>query len=257
MKSIIIYYSTTGNTQLAVNSIKKSLPSADLWEWKGEGFPELDDYELIGFAFPTYNLSLPPQVRTRLQALPPLGGKPVFLLQTYGVMPGKAVKEAWDLLKNKGAKLVAYHRLSMPESYPPFRKRGITNQDHPTDDEREGFNLFIEELSNWFSPPKGKPLKVKLGFWDWIIPAPKEAKILKDFGKFHVESLRCSTCGVCTENCPEGAVSLDCIPRFQMDRCTYCYGCINLCPQKAISTSTVSAEYVYPGPGKGLKEMFL
>jgi len=257
MRSILFYYSNTGNTQLTVDSIQKSLPSTDLWEWKGGGFPELNNYELIGFAFPTYNLSLPPQVRTRLQALPPLGGKPIFLLQTYGVMPGKAVKEAWDLLKNKGAELVAYHRLSMPESYPPFRKKGITNQNHPTNEEREEFNHFIEELSSWCGPKNGKPLKIKLGFWDWIIPAPKEGKIRKDFGKFHVESQSCSTCGVCADNCPEGAVLLDRSPQFQMDRCAFCYRCFNHCPQKAISTSAVSAEYAYPEPGKDLKEMFL
>ncbi len=69
MRSILFYYSDTGNTQLTVDSIQKSLPSTDLWEWKGEEYPELDNYELIGFAFPTYKLSLPPQVRTRLLGL--------------------------------------------------------------------------------------------------------------------------------------------------------------------------------------------
>jgi len=93
--------------------------------------------------------------------------------------------------------------------------------------------------------------------WDRIIPAPKEAKIRKDFGRFQVKSQKCSTCGVCADNCPEGAVLFDNSPQFQMDRCTYCYRCFNLCPQKAISTSEVSAEYSYPGPGKDLKEMFL
>lgn len=257
MRSIFFYYSNTGNTRLTVDSIKKSLSSAELWEWKDEGLPELNNYELIGFAFPTYNLSLPPQVRTRLQALPPLVGKPVFLLQTYGVMPGKAVKEAWDILKNKGAELVAYHRLSMPESYPPFRKKGITNHDHPTDDEREGFNHFIEELSNWCGQKSGKQQKIKLGIWDRIIPAPKEAKISKDFGNLQVEYPKCSTCGLCADNCPEGAVLISGSPQFQMDRCSYCYRCFNLCPQKAISTTAVSAEHSYPGPGKDLKEVFL
>lgn len=257
MRSKLFYYSNTGNTKLIADSIKKKLTSTDLQELTVEGFQDLNDYEVIGFAFPTYNLSLPPQVRVRLQEISLLNGKPVFLLQTYGVMPGKALKEAWDLLKGKGADLIAHHRLSMPESYPPFRKKGITNQDHPTDDEREGLNHFIEELSNWRNTQSKKKSNIKLSFWDRIIPAPKEAKICKDFGKLQAEPLLCSSCGVCIDVCPEGAVVADSTPRFQMEKCSFCYRCFNLCPQKAISTSEVSAEYVYPGPKKDLEEKFL
>jgi heterodisulfide reductase subunit A len=53
-----------------------------------------------------------------------------------------------------------------------------------------------------------------------------------------VDEIRCSKCGMCVENCPYGAITLDPKERFAVVdeiKCRSCGICANTCPSQAIT----------------------
>lgn len=50
-----------------------------------------------------------------------------------------------------------------------------------------------------------------------------------------VDRRRCTACRTCEKGCPEGAISVDDIPSFDVEKCIRCYCCYELCPEHAIS----------------------
>jgi formate hydrogenlyase subunit 6/NADH:ubiquinone oxidoreductase subunit I len=55
----------------------------------------------------------------------------------------------------------------------------------------------------------------------------------------------CTGCGLCTRDCPSGAIELFVLDRkakrfvmhYQVDRCLFCAQCVNSCPRSALSMS--------------------
>ena len=52
----------------------------------------------------------------------------------------------------------------------------------------------------------------------------------------NVSAEACTQCGICMEECPVDAVSLDPYPEFDQ-KCIDCFNCIRLCPEEAIASS--------------------
>lgn len=46
---------------------------------------------------------------------------------------------------------------------------------------------------------------------------------------------RCTSCGVCSQICPAGAIEARRHPIFHMERCIQCFCCVELCPNKALT----------------------
>ena len=64
-------------------------------------------------------------------------------------------------------------------------------------------------------------------FSRWANPLPR------------VERKKCSSCGLCTEHCPVGAMRMqqDRVPALEEDKCINCYCCQEMCPHDAIRFS--------------------
>lgn len=50
-----------------------------------------------------------------------------------------------------------------------------------------------------------------------------------------VDPRRCVGCGICADNCPEGAIVVKETARIDAGRCKGCGICTNVCPRGAIS----------------------
>ena len=48
-----------------------------------------------------------------------------------------------------------------------------------------------------------------------------------------VDDNKCTRCGICEEECPVAAITMDDLPRFGKD-CFNCFNCVRLCPEEAI-----------------------
>lgn len=261
MKIALFHYSASGNTKLACEYLRKQIPEIELVNITDIQKPVIEDYDILGFASSTYNLKLPPYVEDFILSLGPVNDKPAFLLFTYGVMPGKVIKHTAKLLEKKRFKIIAYHALHMPESFPPCIQKGITNTASPDNKELKTFKAFISNLDSEFLSIYQKHIHLKknirIGFWDFIIPVPSQKKIQNAFGTLYVNKDECISCGICQESCLYNTITFDVNPTFHMENCRFCYSCYNICPQEAIRTTKLAKGGQYKGPGDEVKDKFI
>jgi ferredoxin len=96
MKSVVIYYSQTGNTKKMGQAIQKGITSqtgqCDLVRVKEIKPEDLAKYDLIGIGAPTWSSCPSPIVIYFVKSLPAtLKGKHFFWYETHGVLPGRCI----------------------------------------------------------------------------------------------------------------------------------------------------------------------
>ena len=133
LKGIICYYSGSGNTRLACQYISNNIRSVkfDLFNIARGGIPDLDAYNVAGFATFTDFLDPPYLVQTFIEKLSLQNSKPAFVFNTYGFINGKTQQTLDKWVTARGFKVVAGHSLHTPESYPPMVAGGRGNEKAP------------------------------------------------------------------------------------------------------------------------------
>lgn len=244
MRKAIFYYSLTGNTEIVARSIQKKYPDFVLIDMRDPQGESPADYDIIGFAFSTWNLDIPPFFKDYIERLNVVQNVPAFLILTYSVMEGRALKNAGNLIEDKGFIVFDYESIKMPDSFPPFRKKGIENDHFPEEKEVLSFSSFLDRLEE---SDKAISKKIRLGFWNTVIKGPSLKKVKKDFGTLNVEQNLCTQCGICDDKCDYEAIKSSPYPIFNKDNCHACYSCFNNCPTGAISTETIDSDYAFKG----------
>jgi ferredoxin len=254
MKVAICYYSSTGNTQLSCQYIASKIDAAqfDLLNIIDTPAPDLSTYDLVGFASSTYFMGIPHLVVDFIQGLPDQHGVPAFVLNTYGMMSGQALKLLARQVSAKGFRVIAGHSFFTPESYPPFIVKGWGNEDAPGEDEITKLDQFITQLAAHLEVIRSgqtiPPAKIKIGLLNSLMRPGSLAKARKQIGQLQVDLALCEGCATCTESCPYGAIQFNGQPVFEVHKCHACWTCFNRCPQQAIFTDTIRSEGHYPQP---------
>jgi ferredoxin len=114
MKSIVIYYSQTGNTKKIAQAIQKGIISqtgqCDLVRVKEIKPEALVKYDLIGIGAPTWSSCPSPLVIYYCKSLPPtLKGKHFFWYSTHGVLPGRCVMRGVQALQEPGMTVIGWN----------------------------------------------------------------------------------------------------------------------------------------------------
>lgn len=260
MRSIICYYSGSGNTKLACEYIAGKLNNVkvDLFNLVKDGVPNLNNYDIVGFAAFTDFWGPPYFMQKFIEQLPSLNNKPAFVFTTYGFTSGKMLKIFDKWVSEKGFLVVAGHALHTPESFPPMVARGRGFDDSPNENDMKNFNGFISELDRIIKDIKAgkeiKKAKINIGFLNSILPTRPRTKARKDMGEKYVDENLCNECGICKKKCPYDAIILDPRPIFDMNKCYGCWACFNHCSKKAIYTKKFRSVGHYPKPNNQLKE---
>jgi flavodoxin/Pyruvate/2-oxoacid:ferredoxin oxidoreductase delta subunit len=254
MKAVILYYSSTGNTQLACQYLAQRITNVefDLRNITERNDVDLTDYDVVGFATSTQHMGVPYLFENFIKRLSSQQNKPAFLLNTYGAMSGRTLKNLANMVITGGFNVIAGHSLLTPENYPPFILKGWANEDAPNDEEIEKFQQFITELEQRMKTiESGRPVapaKIKIGVFNSLMRPASSAKSRKKMGELFVDESVCTECGTCADGCPYGAVALNPKPLFDTDHCHGCWTCFNHCPEKAIYTQKIRGEGHYPQP---------
>lgn len=256
MKGILFYHSNSGNTQIVCNTLQYQLQAVELTlhDVADTPLPELNQFDVVGFATWTYFLGLPPFFQTFLNNLPQQTSKPAFAMNTFGMMSGQALKRLTDQLNAKGFIVMAGHSLHTPESFPPYIIKGWDSLDAPDAKLLEAFHNFMAELDKKLiqlnqNAPAIKT-KIKIGLFNHLIRPYSLTKARKQIGTLFVDNNLCTDCGICEEKCLYKAITLNPSPTFDAEKCHACWACFNHCPEKAIFTAKIkgAGHYAEPNP---------
>lgn len=237
-----VYYSATGRTAQAVETISKALADSLAVPWQKDVFttPEqrknIRHYakeELVVFGMPVYAGRLPNKLLPFVQEGFFGQGTQAVPVVTFGNRSfDDALIELCHTLEANGFHAVAAAAIVAQHAFASSLAAG-----RPDEMDKQRMVAFAhalaQKLGNGVKQPK--PLVVP-GHWPvgpYYTPLGLDGKpaiFLK--AKPKTEELRCTHCGLCVKVCPMGAVSRQ-DPAVIEGVCIKCQACVVQCPQQA------------------------
>lgn len=234
MKSIIIYFSLTGNTKKVAhaihNGMNQTVERCDITTLKKADSGRLVEYDLIVFGSPVWG-GVPPNVMRFIDAMPSLKGKHSAVFCTHGASPERFFPLIIERLSKKGLSIIGfndwYGSVYRPAAPTPYLTDG-----HPDEidlEEAEEFGKETAELSR-----KVYEGKIKLPPVRSNREIPPRARLVRPVPKLNIDKCRYPSCRLCMDHCPVGAIDLSLSPPVFARECSFCYFCEMICPEGAV-----------------------
>lgn len=250
MKTVIYYFTGTGNSLEIARQLSEKLPGAHLRSLASAyraGKLELDA-EVVGFVFPVYFFGIPVALRSLLENAQWQSVQYTFAAANYGSMPGGALYQTAGLIEKNGGRLDAGYLVQMPDNYlPMFPAPGEKVQARNFEGLRKRIPRLAAEILE--RKPSGIE-KSKLRIDRFIAPLvyPTVYKF-KEMDTNYWLTEACNGCTLCARTCPFDNIQMaDQKPQWQ-HRCEMCMRCIHICPQKAIQykqSTLKKGRYIHP-----------
>jgi ferredoxin len=236
MKTVIYYFTGTGNTLAAARQLAAELGDTKLIPLRqaihyGAVAPKAD---AVGIAFPVYFMNMPEIVRRFVFGILFEGNPFIFGLATCGLRPGGALFRLQELLAEKNYTLSAGYALVMPENFiGPINLMGDAGH---REEKFAAVKKRIPEIAaairaGKVTPPEGNGSglmkfagRLSGGFMTDIYNTPS---------RLHATQA-CNRCGTCGRICPTRNIAVTKEGVAWGDDCTQCYACIHWCPQGAV-----------------------
>jgi ferredoxin len=252
VKTLIVYYSQTGNTGKIARAIQAGVAaqagSCDIARVKDVEPDLLGAYDLIGLGTPLWNGGETPNVTRWLNRVPDQGGRHAFSFNTHGVMPELYFPHMVRRLNALGFTVIGtrdWYGDCLIQTFPrPYFTTG-----HPDDIDLAEAEAFGREMVQQHQ-------RISAGETDRIPPvpepvlAPQLLALLQFFrsghnahGRFVYDREKCNypKCTLCIDQCLNAYIDFSVEPRrygSEGDACDNIYGCThceNVCPTGAIS----------------------
>ena len=253
MKSIVIYYSLTGNTKQIAEAIHTGISKTDekceIARLEEVDFQKLQNYHLIGIGSFVSGFQEPAEVTDFLNAMPDLKGKYGFSFCTHGTCAGSYINRTVKALRRKGLTVTGWNDW-YGGGFIPFMVTPYYTDGHPDEiDLREArdFGRKIINLSHRISKGETQliprlPRKEKYDrLYGIPLPVSEEmSKALAVIGKlkprYNAEKCKYPKCTICMDNCPTHSINLSKSPPISHETCGPCFiwFCEQLCPTGAI-----------------------
>ena len=239
MKSVIYYFSGTGNSLRAAEKKRDNIPGCELVPIvqavaKGK---YSDQNQRIGFVFPLYYLSFPKIVMDFIEKYDFSGKEYIFIAVTRGTNgTGGVIAHMRKILIKKGAKLSAGFYINMPGNDVTFISPvpDIIKQKKILD----SADLKIKEITNMINAGENHFERELTRFMRYIRHSLVYLKGLENGWKNFYADENCNVCGICEKVCPFNNIKMiDKRPVWGAD-CQLCEACINFCPNETIQYGT-------------------
>ncbi|MDD1685892.1 EFR1 family ferrodoxin [Methanoregula sp.] len=241
MKTIVYYFTGTGNSLAAAKKIAAALGDCDLVPIAllekncGDIVPPADR---VGIVCPVYFTGLPLIVASFVGRLDPAAAKYVFAVVTHGGGGESAALRQLDriLRKRQGRGIDAGFGVAMPGNY-------ILMYDSPAGKDQEEILTKADNEIARITGPVSRCEKCDLPtsfvprllhtlIYPWFT-----SHVHTDDRKFTVTG-KCTSCGTCVALCPAKNIELVQGKPVWRHHCELCCGCIHLCPVQAIQAGS-------------------
>ena len=252
MKSIIFYFSGTGNTEIVVKKWKEAAQSfsyeIDLFKIESDDLDSIDlkSYDKIGFAYPIHAFNAPRNVWQFAKKLPVLEEKKeLFVIMVSGefmTINHSSARKLNGILKKKNIIITSDYHYIMPYNmiFRHTEKRAYIMYDtmcklvpidvkeylidnKPYKLEKHAINnliIPIFRIEQWFAPINGKMFKINskkcIKCMKCVKNCPTQNIKFQD-GKFKFEN-RCVLCTRCSFNCPTDAFSIAILNNWRVNK---------------------------------------
>jgi ferredoxin len=240
MKTIIYYFTGTGNSLAVAGNIASALGDCELVRvsslQKNQG-TIVFQAERVGIICPVYFSGLPLIVAEFARHLDLSRSQYIFSVVTYGGSGGSsAIGQLDSILKMGNRGLDAGFMVKMPGNY-------ILMYSSPAGRKRENMltkaDTQIADIAGAIRRCENRKLPSSiLGDLVHFLAYPRFAsRVHEDDRKFTVSEI-CTSCGICAAICPVENIELVEGKPVWKHHCELCCGCIHLCPVGAIQAGS-------------------
>jgi len=262
MKTVVYYFSATGNSLSIAKKIGQMLPEAELVSIpKVFNTTKLINAKKVGFVFPIYAWGMPRMVKEFIEQAKFENVDYCFSVIGSTATAGKTNEVLSKMLKAKNVSLDAgflvkepSNAVSVDESSPmlEFMRKTKGNREHHSIDTRFG------EIKAILANSKKHNLEKDAWFMSQISNTINKAtlNVFKSQDKNFWVTDACNGCGICTKVCPRNNINMvDSKPSWKHN-CENCVACINWCPTQALQSGEgTEGKKRYHKEGIELKEL--
>lgn len=255
MKTVIVYYSQTGNTKKIAKAIfegmHKEFETVDLIpviNLADGSF--LNRYDVIGIGCPVWCMKEPGIIGRLLMNLKEVDGKQAFLFCTHATLIGGFFERLIPILQEKGLKVIGWEDWFGGKVNPTVEGPYYTDG-HPDEKDLEEAREFGLEMAarsilvarghEVVLPklPEGEDYVRRYGSLEKIaaMVTATSKKTTRTRAVFYFDSEKCTSCGLCMQFCPSGSFNPWDREPLSEETCEHCHFCELICPGGAISFS--------------------
>jgi ferredoxin/flavodoxin len=237
MKTVLYYFSATGNALAVAKRIRERLEDCELSPIprvmaRADGTREEIEGSVIGIVCPIYMHNMPHIVSRFVEKI--VDADYLFMVYAGGGELGRGLRKTRKLFSRRGLALSALFNIPTPSNYTPYGYPDESLQTARFADADRAIDRITEVVINradhfdgsktaFFAANVHPGLLNQLGY----------SFMPKMDGYFSVEN-QCTGCGICEKICPVGNISMcDSLPVLN-HRCEQCYTCLQWCPAQAI-----------------------
>ena len=230
MKSVIYYFTGTGNSLEVAKRIAAELTDCKLVSMGKWLHDSNEEYDTIGFVYPAYAYNMPLHVAQFLRASSFEKSKNgyFFAVTTCGGKSGCALPLAAKLLAKQGITLHFAEEFRMVSNAVAMYKMNERNAEIQQASTNR-IPALAQKIAAKTQQPAGK-LNGALSVF-----TASFMKLYNRLTKEYTTSAACTGCGTCAALCPVGNIKMQNEkPSFQHD-CQKCMACIQWCPTQALN----------------------
>jgi ferredoxin/flavodoxin len=236
MKTIIYYFTGTGNSLAAARKIANVLgetelvPIASLQDTKGDIVPKADR---VGIVCPVYDAGIPLIVAEFARRLDISRSGYTFAVVTLGRIGVSALHQLNGIFaETRGRKIDAAFAVPMPGNFPPVGKIALQEKQ---DRILASANSRLEEIARIIDTglevhPGISPVSALMKFITYNSFAQNGHTLDREFSV----SDACTSCGTCVKVCPVKNIMMVNDRPSWLHHCELCCACLHFCPAEAI-----------------------
>jgi ferredoxin len=242
MKTVIFYYTGTGNSLWSARLLAEKLGGVKLLPMKGADALAAGEAESVGFVFPVHMWGMPQPVVEFIEKVSLRPETYLFALAVNAGQVSRTLVQLREMLAKRGLKLAAGFDVVLPSNYIPWGGPGPVERRNAR---YERARAKLEEAASRIAAREAGPIEMGPAWQRIVFTAIYKMsfnqvhKMDKDFWCDD----RCDSCGICARICPAGNIELKKGRPAWNHHCEQCLACIQWCPQESIQLGKKTPAY--------------